>query len=177
MLIFFTKFKESDFLTFPADFYSHFFFNFNCNWSKVLDLRNLQNRNKLRKHSASKIVQFTVQINCSSDLENKNYKFEVEGRKFQNIFLITRTTFLNVGQNNFGNKISFIRTFFKGGTKVNISSEIKPSLHSTLKKYMQYLCTLGVYGRKNNCKYLQCGCYVENVYLFSSKICSVDHYR
>ena len=42
--------------------------------------------------------------NCSSDWE-KLLKFEAEGREFVKFFSITRTIFLTVGQNNFGNKI------------------------------------------------------------------------
>ena len=98
-----TNLEKDPFLTFPADFLVPIIFsslNYNC--SDILDLKNFQEQ-----------VKKAFRLKNWSDLS----LFQ-DWLEFQKFFSITRTIFLTVGQNNFGNKIPFIengdRYFYTG---------------------------------------------------------------
>ena len=98
------------FLTFLSDFWIPIIFsNFNSNCSNLLDMRNLQEQVKKAFCYQKLFWPFTVWINCSTDLKNfvnsqpsASY-FKSFSRSLEQLF------FLTVGQNNFGNKIPFLR--------------------------------------------------------------------
>ena len=83
------------------------FSNLNYNFSKELDLRNLQEQVEKALCFRKLFWPFTIQINCCSELTNfanswpSALNFKTFSQSLEQIFLI-------VGQNNFGNKIPFL---------------------------------------------------------------------
>ena len=108
------KFRILPFLTFPACFSIPIIFsNLNSSCSNLLDLRNLQEQVKKAFCYQKLFWPFTVWINCSSDLKI----FENSRPSALNFKSFSRSLeqfFLTVGQNNFGNKIPFLLSFFIG---------------------------------------------------------------
>ena len=84
------------------------FFNLNSNCPNLLDLRNLQEQVKKVFCYQKLFWPFIFWIHFSSVWEFL-LKFEAEGREFSNILRSLEQFFLTVGQNNFGNKISFLQ--------------------------------------------------------------------
>ena len=101
--------KQKDFLTFPKCFSIPIIFsNFDFNCSNLSSLRNLQEQVKKAFCYQELFWPFTVWINCSSDLKN----FENSRPSASNFKSFSRSLeqfFLTVGQNNFGNKIPFVK--------------------------------------------------------------------
>ena len=83
---------------------SQYFFPILSNCFNLLDVRNLQEQVKRSFFYQKLFWPFTVWINCSCDLKN----FADSGpsaSNFKKKFLITRTFFLTLGQNNFDYKM------------------------------------------------------------------------
>ena len=83
------------------------FFNMNSNCSNLLDLRNKQEQVKKAFCYQQLFWSFIVWINCSRDLKNfANSRPSVS--YFKHFSRSQQQFFLTVGQNNFGNKITFL---------------------------------------------------------------------
>ena len=97
------------FLTFSACFSIPIIFsNLNYNCSNLLDMRNLQEQVKKAFCYQELFRPFTVWINCSSDLKIFANS-RLSAPKFKSFSRSLEQFFLTVGQNNFGNKIPFLR--------------------------------------------------------------------
>ena len=98
--------------------------NFNC--STVLDLRNIQEQLKKAFCYQKWFWPFNVWTNCSSDLKNfANSRPSVSN--FKRFSQSLEQFFLTVCQNNFGNKIPFLRKFMK--TRILFQKRFQPIAH------------------------------------------------
>ena len=79
----------------------------NSNCSSLLYLRNIQKQ--VKKHSVTE--NCSVQTNCSSDLKNFENS-QPSASNFKKISQSLEQFFLTVGQNNFGNKIPLLISYF-----------------------------------------------------------------
>ena len=85
-------------------FFVIIFSNLNSHCSYLLDLRNLQEQVKKAFCYQKLFWPFTVWTNCSSNLKN----FANSASNFKSFSWSLEQFFLTVGQNNFGNKITFL---------------------------------------------------------------------
>ena len=76
----------------------------NSNWSNLLDQTNLQKQVRKAFFCQKLFWPFTVRTNCTSD---QILRCQSSPSNFNFFFSNTRTIFLTVGQNNFGNKMPF----------------------------------------------------------------------
>ena len=82
------------------------FSNLNCNFSIVLDLRNLQEQVKKSILFQKLVRPFTVWINCSIYFKNLANS-RTSASNFKSFSWSVEHFLFTVGQNNFGNKIQF----------------------------------------------------------------------
>ena len=117
-----------------------FFYNLNSNCSDLYDMRNLQEQVKKVFFYQKLFWPFTAWINCSSDLKTFANSWP-SASNFKSFSILLEQFFLTVGQNNFGNKISFL--WIRGG-HTNISPHcVSPilSLHCNICQ-PQFVCPL-----------------------------------
>ena len=128
--------------------------NLNSNCSNLLDIRNHQEQVKKAFCYQKLFWPFTVWINYFSDRQNF-CKFSLE---FQTFFSITRTIFLNLGQNNVGNKILFFYFLchFSGRQLWSANSGVPYSI-STPKRHLLFTRNPGQYMSKVGEGYLHRG--------------------
>ena len=80
----------------------------NSNFSKLVDIKNLQEQVKKAFCCQKWIRPFTVWMSCSSDLKNfANSRPSVSN--FKSLYRSLEQFFLTVGHNNFGNKIALFK--------------------------------------------------------------------
>ena len=84
------------------------FSNLNYNFSNLWDTRNLQEQVKKAFYYQNLFWPFTVWINCSSDLKIFSNS-RPSALKFKSFSSSPELFFLTVCQNNFGNKIPFLK--------------------------------------------------------------------
>ena len=102
--------KNALFLTFPACFSIPIIFsNFDFNCSNLSSLRNLQEQVKKAFCYQELFWPFTVWINCSSDLKNFENS-RPSASNFKSFSQSLEQFFLTVAQNNFGNKITLLKS-------------------------------------------------------------------
>ena len=99
------------------------FSNLNSNWSNLLDMRNIQEQVKKTCCYQKLFWPFTVWIKCSSDLKNFANS-RPSASNFKSVSRSLEQFFLTVCQNNFGNKIPFLRKFMK--TRILFQKRFQP---------------------------------------------------
>ena len=100
--------RQQFFLTFLACFSIPIIFsNLNQDFSNFLDMRNLQEQVKKAFFYQKLFWPFTVWINCSSDLKHFTNS-QPSVLNFKSFSRSLEQNFLTVGQNNFGNNITFL---------------------------------------------------------------------